>query len=147
MIAYLESVAVAEGLAAHFARHGNAGRVELLDVQSKVSFPAASGWAQFALEDGLVPRVDHAVGLQRVGLGEPGVANITLVRLLSRVNPHVSLQLEGVGGSVGAVRTLVRPLASVTPDVSLELGQLHAGVVALGAFVRSLKSMTVPIDS
>ncbi len=46
------------------------------------------------------------MGLERVALGEPGVADLALVGLLPGVDAEVPLQLEGVRGGVGAVRAL-----------------------------------------
>ncbi len=72
----------------------------------QVRLPPAGGRAELALEHGLVARVYLPVGLERVALGEPGVADLALVRLLPGVDAEVPLQLEGVRGGVGTVRAL-----------------------------------------
>ena len=57
--------------------------VELLDVEAKVGLTTTGGGTELTLVDWLVSGVDCAVSLQTVTLGEPGVADITLVRFLS----------------------------------------------------------------
>ena len=57
--------------------------MELLDVEPEVGLTATGGGAELALVDWLVSGVDGAVSLQTVTLGEPGVADITLVRFLA----------------------------------------------------------------
>ena len=130
---HLECVSVGEGFPAHLAMHGLIRCVQLLDVQAQVRLPATRGGAELALEDRLVPRVDEAVGLQRVALREPRVADVALVGLLPSVDAQVPLQLERVWRRVGAMRTLVRPLPRVAPHVPLQLGQFYTAVIALGA--------------
>ena len=52
-------------------------------MKSEVSLPATGGGTELTLVDWLVSGVDCAVSLQTVTLGEPGVADITLVRFFS----------------------------------------------------------------
>ena len=57
--------------------------MELLHMQPEVGIPVAGDGAELALVDRFVS-VDSPVGLQAVALGEPGMADVTLVRLLRR---------------------------------------------------------------
>ena len=57
--------------------------MELLHMQPEVGIPVAGDWAELALVDRFVS-VDSPVVLQAVALGEPGVADVTLVRPLRR---------------------------------------------------------------
>ena len=57
--------------------------MELLHMQPEVGIPVAGDGAELALVDRFVS-VDSPVGLQAVALGEPGVADVTPVRLLRR---------------------------------------------------------------
>lgn len=78
-----------------------------MDVNSEVCFTSASSWTQFTLEHRLVPcRVDQSVRLQTVTLGEPGMANITLVWLFTSVNSEMAFQLERIRTGIGAMRAL-----------------------------------------
>ena len=70
-------------LATHLAVHRFLTGVELLDMKPEVSLATAGGGAELTLVDWLVSGVDSSVSLQTVTLGEPGVADITLVRFLS----------------------------------------------------------------
>ena len=70
-------------LATHLAVHRFLTGVKLLDVQPEVGLTAAGGGAELTLVDWLVSGVDGAVSFQTVTLGEPGVADITLVRFFA----------------------------------------------------------------
>lgn len=83
------------------------------------------------------------MGLERIRLREPCMADITFVRFLTGVNAQMALQFERVGRCVRTVRTLERPFARVTAEVALQLAQLHTGVIAFGAFVRFLVGVLV----
>lgn len=120
-----QCVSVWKSLAAHLAVHRFLTGVKLLDVETEVSLATTGGGTEFTLVDRLVSSVDSAMSLQTVTLGEPGVADITLVRFLPSVDPEVSLEFEGVRTGIGAVRTLVGSLSTVTSHVSLELTKLH----------------------
>ena len=63
--------------------HGLLTGVQLLDVKPEVSFPAAGCRTEFTLVDRLVAGVNGPVSLQTVALGEPRVANITFIGLLT----------------------------------------------------------------
>ena len=63
--------------------HGFLTGVELLDVEPEVGLPAAGGGTELTLVHRLVAGVNGPVSLQTVALGEPRVANITFVRLLT----------------------------------------------------------------
>lgn len=66
---------------AALALDGNVGCVKLLNVNAQICFASTSRWTQFTLEHGLLAhRVYHFVSLQRVGLGEASVADITWKR-------------------------------------------------------------------
>ena len=52
-------------------------------MEAEVGLTTAGGGAELTLVDWLVSGVDSSVSLQTVTLGEPGVADITLVRFLS----------------------------------------------------------------
>jgi hypothetical protein len=85
--------------------------VQLLHVYAKVCLAATSCRTQLALEYRLVTsRVDQPVGLKTVALGESGMANITLIWLLSSVYTKMALQLESVWASICTVRTLRKNL-------------------------------------
>ena len=74
---------IREAFSTHLAMHRLLTRVELLDVKPQVSFPPASCGAKLALISGFIPRVDSSVGLQAVTLSEPGMTNVTFVRLFT----------------------------------------------------------------
>ena len=65
--------------------------MQLLDVQPQVSFPAARGGTELALEYWLVAGVNKAMGFQRVALREPRMTYVTLVGFLPSVNAQVPL--------------------------------------------------------
>ena len=73
-------------------------------VEPEIGLPAADSGAQLALIDQFVACVDPPVGLQAVVLGEPGGADVTLVRLLPCVYPQVVLQLGSFYRGVVTVR-------------------------------------------
>ena len=93
--------------------------VQFPHVQPQISLPSARGGTEVALEHGLVPGMDQAVGLQGVALGEPGVTDVALVGLLARVDAEVPLKLERVRTCISAVRALIGPFTRVTTHVTL----------------------------
>ena len=74
---------VRKAFATHLAMHRLLTGVKLLDVKPQVCFPPASCRAKLALISGFVPRVDGSVRLQAVALREPGMTNVTLIRLFT----------------------------------------------------------------
>ena len=81
------------------------------------------------------------MSFQAIALSEPGMANVTFIRLFSGVNSQMPLELERIRAGVSAVAALVGTLAGMTAHVSLELAQLYTLVIALAALVRLLMSM------
>ena len=57
-------------------------------MKPEVSLATTGGGTELTLVDWLVSGVDSAVSLQTVALGEPRVADITLVRFLSYKYKH-----------------------------------------------------------
>jgi hypothetical protein len=158
----LVGVAIGEFAVAATTLDRLVGGVELLHVDSKIGFTTARRRTELTLENRLfADRVDHLVGLERIGLGEARLADVTwkgrkirfaserwqrqltLIRLLARVDAEMPLELEGVWRSVSAVRTLIRSFPSVTADVPLQFAELNTCVVALGTLVGLLVRVLV----
>lgn len=83
------------------------------------------------------------VSFKTVGLREPRMANVTLVRLLSSVYPEMAFQFERIRAGVSAMWTLVGSLARMATDVAFQFRQFHASVIAFGALVGLLVCMSI----
>lgn len=104
---YLEGISIRVRLPASFALERFIWGVQLLDVNSEVSFASTSGRTEFTLEHRLVPcSVNEPVRLQTVTLGESGMANVTLVWLFTSVDSEMAFQLERIRTGIGAMRAL-----------------------------------------
>lgn len=120
------------------------GSVQFLDVDSQVCFAATGGWTKFTVEHRFIADLmDQLVSLQRIGLGESSMADVTFVWFLAGVDSKVSLQFEGVRGGVCAMWTLIWTFSSVATDMAFEFAQFYACVITFRAFMWFFVGVTI----
>lgn len=115
------SVTIWERFATAFASQWPIRSVQFLNVNLEICFSAASGWAQFTLEDWFIARMDQSMGLERVTLRKTLMTNIAFVWFFSGMNPQMAFQLKSVGTGVGAMGAGVGAFTCMGSYVSFEL--------------------------